>query len=285
MTLWQYIQLIFNITEKQNYEQNKFIIIHICSSHLIKTVIRKGKKCFPNKKKQWLQRQIIGILTSKLLHCDSVTSATKIYESLMQIFGLSKKVKNFDSIIRTVRSDESEREESDSDDDDLDDDNNNNDDNSKNKEVSDGLMEECALSEAEEKEATSATSNSPYWKIFQAIEIKILKESTCTDTENDFFSKNFIRYVADFLMPYFPLWSAINLTKVGLYRDSNAPVENHYKILKHYKFAHKKKIPAPRSIMQNFEFITGGIKERKFSLKTTRQMKKKSNVHDNPVES
>jgi len=44
------------------------------------------------------------------------------------------------------------------------------------------------------------------------------------------------------LMPYFSLWSAMILTKVGLYRDSNATIENYYKILKHYKFEHKKRM-------------------------------------------
>jgi len=52
--------------------------------------------------------------------------------------------------------------------------------------------------------------------------MKVLRDSTCTDIENDFFSQKFLRYVGDFLMPYFPLWSAMILTKVGLYRDSNA---------------------------------------------------------------
>lgn len=194
-----------------------------------------------------------------------------MYELFVQISDLSKKVKNFDSIITAIRRDRSEREESDSDDDNSDDgEDNNYDDNSDNKEVS----EECTLSEAEEKEAASTTSNSPYWKIFKAIKIKILKDTTCTDTKNNFFCQKFVRYIADFLMPYFPLWFAINLTKVGLYRDNNAPVENHYKI------------PAPRLIMQNFKFIKGSLKERKFSLKTTRQNKKKSEERDNnPVES
>lgn len=44
-------------------------------------------------------------------------------------------------------------------------------------------------------------------------------------------------------------------------------------------------MPAPRFVMQNFEFIKGGLKERKFSLKTTRQIKKRSKHHDNPAES
>jgi len=135
-------------------------------------------------------------------------------------------------------------------------------------------MEECTLSEAE-KEATSATKNFPYWTIFHAIEMKVLRDSTCTDTENGFLPQKFLRYVGDFLMPYFPLWSAMILTKISLYRDSNAAIENYYKIFKHYKFVHKKRMPAPRFLMQNFEFIKGGLKERKFLLKTTRQTRKK----------
>jgi len=215
------------------------------------------------------------------LHCDSVASATKIYESFVQLFGLPKKVKNFHSVCEVVRSYGSEREESDSDNDDLSDDSEDN----INNDVPDGSTEECALSEAE-KEATSATKNSPYWKIFHAIEMKVLRDSTCTNTENDFFSQKFLRYVGDILMPCFPLCSAMILTKVGLYRDSNAAIENYYKILKHYKFVHKKRMPASRFLMQNFEFIKGGLKERKFSLKTTRQTRKRNkDRQDNPVES
>jgi len=119
-SITQYLQLIHNITEKQNHDEINFVIIHICSSHLIRTVIRKSKKCFPNKKKQCLQRTstVVGIFVGKLVHCDSVASATKIYESFVQIFGLPKKVKNFHSVCEAIRSYGSEREDSDSNNDD-----------------------------------------------------------------------------------------------------------------------------------------------------------------------
>jgi len=123
MTLWQYLQLIHNITEKQNHDEINFVIIYVCSFHLIKTIIQKNKKCFPNLKKSScsvtynsavvLQRTVVGIFVGKLLHCDSVASATEIYESFVQLFGLPKKVKNFHSVCEATRSYGSEREESD----------------------------------------------------------------------------------------------------------------------------------------------------------------------------
>lgn len=53
-------------------------------------------------------------------------------------------------------------------------------------------------------------------------------------------------------------------------RDSNASVENYFKILKHQILEGKTRIPAPHFIMENFKIIEARLKEQQFSFKTTR---------------
>lgn len=72
-------------------------------------------------------------------------------------------------------------------------------------------------------------------------------------------------------MPYFPLWSAVAISQYGLSRDSNAPIENYFKILKHNILDGETRIPAPRFITKNLEIIQARLKERQFPLTTSRQ--------------
>lgn len=273
MTLHQCIQTLYDIYERGIGLEDGLVIVHICSSHLIKTVLNKAEKCFPNKRTQGHERRVVGAFMNKLIHCDSVASAAKIYESLVKVFGFEKEPENLDEILKDLENNADHNIDINVDDD-LD-----------HETVDDGGVPELGSTSAKTQEKSAAvTKNSPYCEVFKSVETKVLSNRKCTETNNRFCSENFMKYMTDFLMPYFPLWSAINIIQVGLFRDSNAPIENYFRILKYLVFKTEKKLTVPRFIMRYFEFIKASLKERKFSLETTRQVKRRAKDDDNPSE-
>ena len=62
------MNLLFNEAENHNPTEKIFTIIHVCSSHIIKTIIKMRKLCFPNKRTQKNERSVaIWIFTGYIV--------------------------------------------------------------------------------------------------------------------------------------------------------------------------------------------------------------------------
>lgn len=88
---------------------------------------------------------------------------------------------------------------------------------------------------------------------------------------NKNYNKKYFNYMVDFILPYYPLWSAAILPKLNLLRYSNAPIENYFNIVKNRLMAKKLRIPIPRFLALIEGFVRGWILERQYTLRTERQ--------------
>ena len=76
-------------------------------------------------------------------------------------------------------------------------------------------------------------------------------------------------------MPYFPIWSSVGIHDLGLQRDSNAPVENYFDIVKNKTFKDEKRVPIPRFISRQWPTIAASLRKRKYSDKLITSKSKK----------
>lgn len=176
-----------------------------------------------------------------MLHCNSVSAAAGVYGVFVKLFGNEFQVDDFSHLLESVKL------------------------------ITEDVSSSSDIYSPLQAETSSFDrKSSPYYHTFKEIEISARKNSKIFSKPNIFFSKELFDYVADFLIPYFPLWSATGITQFHLNRDSNAPIENYFKILKHQILDGETHIPAPRFIMENFKIIEARLKQRQFPLKTTR---------------
>lgn len=188
-------------------------------------------------------RSIAISLIAKMLHCKCVSATAEVYVVFVRLFGLKNKCTDFNQLVTSVK-----------------------------------IIVEDVSSDSTSyipPEAESGISYerkaSPYYRAFKQIEISALDRCSTIPVSNPFSSTDLFEYVAEFLLPYFPLWSAVAISQYGLSRDSNAPIENYFKILKHNILDGETRIPAPRFITKNLEIIQARLKERQFPLTTSRQ--------------
>lgn len=88
-----------------------------------------------------------------------------------------------------------------------------------------------------------------------------------TNDENPFYPLPLVKYLTNYCLPYFPLWSATAISKFGLLRDSNAAAENLFKLVKHSLFRNLRKQKISRYILRNARYIDSRDKERTYGLK------------------
>lgn len=242
MNLSSYIQYMYDEYEKNMKTDVKVTALHVCSSHFIKTVSQKTKKCYP-KKEQKHMRSIATSLIAKMLHCKCVSDTAEVYVVFVRLFGLKNKCTDFNELVTSVKII-----------------------------VEDVSSDSTSYIPPETESGISCERKaSPYYRAFKRIEISALDRCSTIPVSNPFFSTDLSEYVAEFLLPYFPLWSAVAISQYGLSRDSNAPIENYFKILKHNILDGETRIPAPRFISDNLEIIQARLKERQFPLTTSRQ--------------
>ncbi|XP_025994314.1 sentrin-specific protease 3-like [Solenopsis invicta] len=91
--------------------------------------------------------------------------------------------------------------------------------------------------------------------------------------KNHLFVPQFMTYLIDELLPYYPLWSAILIKEFDIRRHLNAAVENWHKIIKHYLFDGKMRQLIPRAINTLAKNVHNRLLQRKYGTRTTRQMK------------
>lgn len=95
------------VTEYSDFMYHKIIqntsfdgntVVHICSSHLLKTVLRKSYTLQLNAN----AREVVGKGITALIHCTSLEEAITIFRKLAIIFASSKRTADVITCIRDI---------------------------------------------------------------------------------------------------------------------------------------------------------------------------------------
>ncbi|XP_066583776.1 repetitive organellar protein-like [Prorops nasuta] len=124
-------------------------------------------------------------------------------------------------------------------------------------------------------------AQSPFYKDFFKIYENILAAKNSTNESNPYYSQSFVIYLLNYIMPFYSMWSAMVIFELNLLRDSNAPIENYFKILKENLFNKEKKVIVPRFIQRSEELLEGRLRNFNCDLRTTRQRKNCANILNN----
>ena len=240
---------MFDIYENIVPRSENLTVFHICSSHFISTVNKKIKKCFPDKDKQQNERKLFLQCVSEMIHSRSINESKKWFVKIIMLYGFEYEPEDFERLLKMSEGDKDKGNDSHISVDDED--------------------EEKPLEPAKEDNIERKKS-SKYYIEFSMIKEEIEKSTELTIKKNKFYSTEIINYLIDFIMLYFPLWSATCICAFNLKRDSNAPVENYFKIYKHILLQGKKHILAPRFIMLFQKYNDARLTERLHDLTTTR---------------
>ena len=259
VNFYTYINDIFDEVEEGKDIDKDLTILHVCSSHLIKTVRKQIKSHFPDKKKQKVERYVCSVLISELIHSDCLDTAKVHFENLIRIYGSPYEDVNLHNLIGNTDDEDTQSKIKDhenildvSEEDDID---------------PNLAKENIELTKGKMK-------SSLYYQKFNELKDTTLNNMTVNSVPNKFYSEGLINYIVNYLMVYYSVWSAAGIAlRFGLLRDSNATAENSFKILKHQDLRSEEKIMIPRFNQKNEEIIRAKVIERTYPLKTTRQKK------------
>lgn len=95
---FSYKYLTTNEEETQKYFKH-LTILHICSSHTVKTVLRKADKVKINHE----QKDLAGCLISRLIYSDSLKMADDYFRMVVCVFGLPYRLPMFDKYFVEVQ--------------------------------------------------------------------------------------------------------------------------------------------------------------------------------------
>ena len=252
--LISFIQFIYKRHNDPNFKDKykyQYTTLHICSSHLQKTVLRKGKELFSSKE---LYR-IAGRGIATLIHCGTLHEACEVFGLLIEIFGIKNNDYTKINLPENLNDEFQDK--------DLDD-------------------KEGGIFGEETEEAIHADrKSSPYYEAFSNVldmkmndageEFNMDKENDDIEILNIYYCPAFIAYLREYIMPYFPLWSAVEIKKFKILRDSNATIENLQKQTKLYIFKGEHDIPVNKYIQEQETFLQARLLEREFSSKTYKQ--------------
>jgi len=98
MSLMNYLTVIFNKHENNERLEHGFTVIHICSSHLVKTVLRKSKTLMKNSR----QIRLAGMAIAKLIHCDKLSEARNVFRSSVKVFNLNVQDPDYDECLDMI---------------------------------------------------------------------------------------------------------------------------------------------------------------------------------------
>jgi len=258
ISLSEYIEAVYEDTERGIPIPAGWTIIHICSSHCLNTALKKIKKIFFKSKKMKSMRTIAANLVAQLIHSKSVQEAEPIIRNIVRFFGFENEIPDFDMRLKCIK-------------------------HSRNEEF-DFSQTNDKPNDNERLNDQSKRRNSPYFKIFDSIKADVLRENNVAAPKNKWYSPKLIKYVFEYLLPYFCLWSAVVIRRFNMTRDSNAPIENYFKITKQQLHESKMHVPATRFIQKSEPFIRARLKERKFDMISTRQKKRKCVIDENITE-
>lgn len=122
-------------------------------------------------------RTVAAILVAQLIHCKSVQEAEPIVQNIVRFFGFQNKIPDFDMRLKCIRHSQNEEFDFNQTNDRPDDIEHNND--------------------------RLKRRDSPYFKIFSLIKDNILRENNIAASENKWYSPKLIKYVFEYLLPYF----------------------------------------------------------------------------------
>jgi len=99
MSLMNYLTVVFNKHENNERLEHGFsTVIHICSSHLVKTVLRKSKTLIKNSR----QIHLAGMAIAKLIHCGELFEARNVFRSLIKVFNLNIQDPDYDECLDMI---------------------------------------------------------------------------------------------------------------------------------------------------------------------------------------
>lgn len=249
MSLIDYV----NCVAQNSVRLQSMTVHHVCSSHMLKTALKQFRLMS-------MSQQQIAIATkamANLIYVDSLDKGLKVYECMLKLFVYETSEQEVKACMKSLE------------------------DFSNIDQLDEGVEESSMYYDFDEIEfqTTLKKSDSIYFRKFSARSealSKMYKSSNAKD--NKLYCPQLMKYVLGWWLPYFAVWSAVQINhKFDLLRDSNAPVENWQKIIKHQVYDGKKKINVARFIQQQEELLPARIRERDqpFALMTERQKKKK----------
>ena len=200
---------------------------------------------------------------TRLVHTQNIETAKQLFAIGVRVFGFEHKCTEFKTVLEELNSviapddileDESLVE-------------------TKKEEIDNELFRNV------EEEKVGERHGSPFHKLFYDI-FKVINEKETAnekekEEENPYYSKEFFEYLLEYLMPYFPMWSAVVLCYLGLTRDSNAVVENYFKWVKCEVWRKKMKNLIPRYIIKAEGLLEPKLLERELGTDTERQKKQR----------
>lgn len=279
MEILRYLRITYQHSTEPFPELEKRIaqmtLTHTCSSHVIKTVLRKMKRVHMNKE----QLDLAGCLISRLIHSDTLDMAKKYFQMAVCVFGLlyhfsSLEEEYFTQIDRTNLDNLNEKKLSDSE-------SSNPSDLDTESDVLEKEIDELEL----DKHDKVIRKNSPYFIFFNQIYKTIVSKAKLIESvmktkkepllENRFYNPNFFKYLLGFIMPYFPLWSACMLKDLNVLRNSNATVEIFFNIVKNKLLHGNLHLEMARFINIMHQYVLDLVQQQQFSNQTTRQLMNK----------
>lgn len=248
LSLIDYINFIFR-NEDQRFSRT---VLHICSTHLLRTGQKKLVKLGVDKK------QVIYRIASRgltmLIHSDTLDKAKNVFTLLVKIFMLEMTNKERDSLIQLLMDFAPLNPEIEQSEDTL----------------KEGEQEE-EVPEQDELRGFKV-KDSLYYEQFLNVYNQLLEDFPCANAETcEYYQPGFILYLLNTWMPYFPLWSALVIKQFNILRDSTSSVENWHRLVKHLIFGGEKKILAARFAQQQEKLLPNRLIDRDFSLETERQ--------------
>ncbi|CAG9790408.1 unnamed protein product [Diatraea saccharalis] len=259
LALIEYVNTIFNkFTRIQS-----MTILHICSSHMIKTFSRKIKT-FGIKRKSKVY-EVSMRLAANLIHCQSKEQAGEIFKTVIMLFSTFLCKEKLADFLDKIMSDESF-------------DHSLLEDKHTNQNIDDASVINVNDYDSDEENKdfeNNFQKDSLYYKYFEQIYNSICDTADKKEEINEYYYPEIVKYILNKWLPLFPLWSAVLIQQCDILRDSNAAVENWHKIMKSYIYGREQNMAIQRFIHRQAELLTARIRDRKFSLKTERQ---KNNV-------
>ena len=255
MKLSVYLQQVYD--EMTNRKpKSALMVLHICSSHLLKTALKNIKTYFFDDD----VIRLAGKDITKLIHATTLNEAANVFRHLVVVFGTEYSSKNFTKSAKDLLKDSKKSEETE---------------------------KEYIEHDFDSSIHNDCKKDSPFYKYFDEVYKTTLINIDLMRQKNKQYSPDFMNYLMTTLMPYFPLWSALMIKEFKITRDTNATVENWWKIEKFFNFDGVKKILAPRYIQEKESVLEQRLRERELDLVTTRQdrnkIKKKKTVKKETV--
>ncbi|KAJ8672282.1 hypothetical protein QAD02_003541 [Eretmocerus hayati] len=212
MSLTMYINLIFDAAIN-GLVVDHLTVLHICSSHMFCTARDKAKSSMTSKADQILATK--GL--TALIHSTSLRSATEIVYHMLMVFGTIYEPENFrestDFLLHSST------------------------------EITADTDKKVLNVMSDISKITSLKTTS-FGRYFATLRKLSLLRGKFIQKKNARYNGPFMAYLFNFLGPYYPLYSAIQIKRFGICRDSAAPIENRWMIERKIDLKGKKHLPA-----------------------------------------